>query len=670
MSRILLVLAVGAGIPGSLGAVKTTQGLEVQWNRCVNFDPQKDDEDLAIGACNALLQAGRYANNDLAQVLTSRGFIYRVAKDNPTQAVRDVTRALELADTADAQLRSSAHVERARAHDKLKNNQAALADFDRAIEIRPNDAFAYSLRGSFRYNTLHDLDRAFDDWTRAYQLDPSEDRPHDYVHALVDRGDRFVSQSKYDRAIADYSEALPLEDVYMVGNIRFKRARAYRLSRQFARAIAELDDLVRGNPKLVDPVLERGLTQLSAGQDAAAVVDLSRALELQPKNATALFARGVARQGLREWEVAEVDFRAAKALDARVSTALMSEGIFAIFRPESPFNGIVESGRRRLADRDYKAAAVDFTSALSLDAKSVAVLVLRSDAYVGLSDYVRAIADLTTAIAAGSPAAELFYRRGLLYAMGILPPHGPGTERERAIQDFTEVIRRDPRHAGAFMNRAQLYGVIEDYARAIEDYTVTVALEPDDVWHRISLAKLLGRVGREVEAVASLESARPRDSNANKWVTLALGNALIQSGQFRRASEKYETLLATDRQNQNAWAGVCLARAAAGDLQKALADCNEGLAIVRAARSSDDPDILESRGYVYFRLGQLDAALADFSKAVESWAYDGAVRSLYARAVIQQRRGDTAGVAAAFERARKFAPAIAEQMARLGVAAR
>jgi tetratricopeptide (TPR) repeat protein len=50
---------------------------------------------------------------------------------------------------------------------------------------------------------------------------------------------------------------------------------------------------------------------------------------------------------------------------------------------------------------------------------------------------------------------------------------------DRAIADFTQVIRLNPTDAMAYNNRGKAYTDKKDYARAIADFTEALRLDPD-----------------------------------------------------------------------------------------------------------------------------------------------------------------------------------------------
>lgn len=93
------------------------------------------------------------------------------------------------------------HLIRGRLHMHLRKYAQALADFQRAVELAPEEAMPYLYRGH-GYAALHRVHRALDDYSRALQRDP------DLVAAWYARGLMRERRHEYREAAADYQEAL------------------------------------------------------------------------------------------------------------------------------------------------------------------------------------------------------------------------------------------------------------------------------------------------------------------------------------------------------------------------------------------------------------------------------------------------------------------------------
>jgi tetratricopeptide (TPR) repeat protein len=107
--------------------------------------------------------------------------------------------------------------------------------------------------------------------------------------------------------------------------------------------------------------------------------------------------------------------------------------------------------------------------------------------------------------------------------------------------------------------------------------------------------------------------------------------------------------------NAAAWSGRCWSRAIIGQLDPALADCNEAL------RLESSPGTLERRALVYLKSGQLDKAIADYDAALKT--NPRLAGALYGRGLARLRKGDTAAGNADIAAAKEIDPRIVDVFA-------
>jgi tetratricopeptide (TPR) repeat protein len=105
----------------------------------------------------------------------------------------------------------------------------------------------------------------------------------------------------------------------------------------------------------------------------------------------------------------------------------------------------------------------------------------------------------------------------------------------------------------------------------------------------------------------------------------------------------------------------CLLRGVVNrDLNSALASCNRAI-----TEDPKDPDPLDSRGFVHFRLGEFAAARADYDAALA--LAPKSAGALFMRGILKQRDGDAAGGAADIAAAKAVDANIAAEYAGYGV---
>jgi tetratricopeptide (TPR) repeat protein len=147
------------------------------------------------------------------------------------------------------------------------------------------------------------------------------------------------------------------------------------------------------------------------------------------------------------------------------------------------------------------------------------------------------IGDCTAAIRSGEYSgrqlAVAYTNRGFAYSN-----HG---EYRRAIEDYDEALRIDPRHALAYNNRGNAYSYLGEYRRAIEDYDQALRHDPGHAWTHNNRAWALYLLGRNAQALDDVEqslSLGHGDANAfdtRAHVLAALGRTRAALASFERA---------------------------------------------------------------------------------------------------------------------------------------
>jgi tetratricopeptide (TPR) repeat protein len=139
------------------------------------------------------------------------------------------------------------------------------------------------------------------------------------------------------------------------------------------------------------------------------------------------------------------------------------------------------------------------------------------------------------------------------------------------------------------------------------------------------------------------------------------GDAFIWSHQYEKGIADLDRVVAMKPGDADALNARCFSRALVGkDLDKALADCNAALDI--------DPKnamILDSRGFVYFRMGQDDKAMVDLKAALKIQPQQAP--SLYVKGLIELHAHNQAKADTDFAVARALQPTVADTYQRFGV---
>ncbi len=119
-------------------------------------------------------------------------------------ALEDATTAIELSEELDAYRFTC----RAGIYAKMNQNQLALADYDRALEIEPNDGYTLYNRAK-SYDELQHYDKALADLNHVINEKLMKTGFHEL--AVVLRGEVYCMLQQYDMATQDFNSVLESE---------------------------------------------------------------------------------------------------------------------------------------------------------------------------------------------------------------------------------------------------------------------------------------------------------------------------------------------------------------------------------------------------------------------------------------------------------------------------
>jgi tetratricopeptide (TPR) repeat protein len=337
------------------------------------------------------------------------------------------------------------------------------------MRIAPGDiaAAVYKSRGDAHIKE-RDYDRAIADYTEAIRLDPNN------ADHYISRGWAYVRKGDYDRAFEDYSQAIKLDpnnaDRYI------SRGFAYYYKGDNNRAIADYTQAIKLVPNNADHYISRGGAYGSKDDYDRAFADYTEAIRLDPNNADRYFSRGLAYYGKGDNDRAIADYTEAIKLGP-------NNADYYIVRAWAYDN----KGDNDRATADYDRAIVEYTEAIKLEPNNAGHYISRGAAYDNKGDYDRAIADYNQAIRLEPKNAKHYDRRAWAYYMK--------GDYDRAIVEYTEAIKLDQNDAWFYNSRGNAYYKKKDYNRAFADYTEAVRLDPNNQMFKDNLE--LARKARE-----------------------------------------------------------------------------------------------------------------------------------------------------------------------------
>jgi len=205
----------------------------------------------------------------------------------PTSPLAPYNAAIATAEAgSDAKVQAVAYYERGNVQLDAGANEAAIADYDKAIALDPSNARAFNNR-ALAYAALGKPDQALADYAAAIKLDPA------YLRAYENRLRLLEQRGDLTGMAADYRQLAAL-DPKNTARYRYREGSALYGLRDFTGARQAYDAAIAADPQQVDAWYARGLLSFAEGKRGAALVDLDTALRLSPRAANAYYARGLA----------------------------------------------------------------------------------------------------------------------------------------------------------------------------------------------------------------------------------------------------------------------------------------------------------------------------------------------------------------------------------------
>jgi len=386
-----------------------------------------------------------------------------------------------------------------------------------------------------------------------------------------------------------------------------------------------------------------------AGEHDAAIGELTRLAEVTPTDAHVYVWRAHCLERTGDLDSAIRDY--SKAITLSPNKACYCEGRARVY----------------YAKDDWDRAIADLSRVIELVPRNAAAYILRGESHCGKKDYGRGVEDFTKAIGITPEDPVAYANRAVAYLfMGrfdlciadatVVIEHTPEffsyvlradafveTRRlDEAIADYTEAIRLRPRDTLGYIRRARAYRRKYCLIDELRDCINVIRLEPESSRAHVLRGRTFRRLGDDKSATADFTKAislDPQSSSAYSARILSL-RALGRHAEAVLDASRLIELSPTS----TAYVARARAREAAGDCAEAIEDWTRAIEV-----GPDRPYMYHARGAARWRLGETQAALADF----ELWHGKSArgTKAYYYRAFLRHRRRDVDAAIADLTRA-------------------
>ncbi|MDE0469737.1 MAG: tetratricopeptide repeat protein, partial [Candidatus Poribacteria bacterium] len=417
--------------------------------------------------------------------------------------------------------------------------------------------------------------------------------------AYLNRGTGYAEKGEYDKAIADYGEAIRLNSEFAIAYNN--RGYTYKEKGEYDKAITDYDEAIRLEPEDANVYINRGYAYYAKSEYDKAIADCNKAIELAPEDANAYNNRGNAYGGKREYDKAIADYNEAIRLNPEDANAYNNRGIayeekekYDKAIKQDPMVKVVALGMLALSIfflylyltairslislesvlgvvfliglgitiKKFKPDKVILPKWLSKWLWSVAVNVARRFKfdvfnsplkYAGGKVFNKPLRDFVNIII-GSLGIEFKSDKVVLRNRYAMAYNNRGNhyfdigEFDKAIEYFNKAIRLDPEFAIAYYNKGCAYNEKGDYDRAIGDYNKAVVLKPDHALIYLSRGAVYHNMGNYVQAVEDYDNTVRLCPD---YETDLVDLNFIYGGEASRAVELLERIVEDYKDSEN-----------------------------------------------------------------------------------------------------------------------
>ncbi|HEY4112649.1 MAG TPA: tetratricopeptide repeat protein [Rhizomicrobium sp.] len=380
-------------------------------------------------------------------------------------------------------------------------------------------------------------------------------------------------------------------------------------------------------------LLNLAVVHLQKGDTAGSLPILDNAIKYQPNlwQAYAMRAEANAKLGHNELVVPDLDQAVAVA-------------------PRNP-GPLERRGHYFMYYKQYDRALADYNAAIVLLPNNPYLLASRGEVEFDMGKNELAAADLRTAL-----DLDTNHRLGPLVKGMVAAAEG---DEQAQLAAYTEAIQAAPNDARGYYNRGATYADLKQTDLALADFSKAIALHPGFTLALQARGRIL--LGQHQTAAALADAnAMVNADGADSRGYLLRADTYVDLKRYDEAIADADQGAKLDATSSQAYNDACWARVLAGkDFDVALEDCNKALSL-----SPNSANILDSRGLVEFKLGDMKAAMEDYNPAI---AAHPLATSLFVRGVIEAKLHDQSAADKDFAAAKATTPAIAETMASYGV---
>ena len=429
-----------------------------------------------------------------------------------------------------------------------EKNEEAIADFNKSIQLNPNNADAYIRRGK-NFAELKRYKEAIADFNQALILAPTSSFAYfNRALARCELGENNGAMNDFNRVIA----LDPENDITY-----YNRAELKAKIGDPNGAIEDYNQVITLNPTNIYTYFNRGITYQQLNNFKKAIDDYSKAIELNPDFAIAYYNRAIAKKQINDAKGAFRDYEIASKLDANADSLkkagrLDSTGLARIVEFRADFSAgnvsITASADKGIglfpnfnyylnSDTTLKqnSNAYYYIYSNSVPALNSDKIVLSCLDYPINSDSAKLkIQQLQTESEKGDSLDYIQFAKTLLLQRLQL--------FDMAIEENTKLILQRKLLPQAYLNRGNVYFEKMQYLSTVDEIYPNINFLGETKSAQTSTNKPVADFSLAISDYKVCLQLDPK----NKYAWVNLGNVQNESGEFQQAVNAYTKAILID----------------------------------------------------------------------------------------------------------------------------
>lgn len=410
----------------------------------------------------------------------------------------------------------------------------ALTTIDEAIKYLPKKdneylALAYGIKGMI-YTNIEEYDKAISVYEKAIEKCPND------INLYEKRAELYYRLGDYDLSDKDYDKIIKLDEGYITAYMGIGRNKSEQ--GLYDDAIKTFDYVIKLAHDYSSVYSFRAECQIKKQNYNLAIDDILKALSIDGDDKAFYLMVELAQKN-----------------NSELLTKLKIKQVKEPNEPYWPYCiGVVYENLEK-----YDQAIIYYSKSLEIERDPIIYNRL-SECYYSLGNFTKSLELIDNVLETDSLNSNyLFTKSDILYELGKV---------DRAIKTMDLYITNDPEFYGGYYRRGFYKQNIKDYTGAIEDYTTSIILNPNNAYSYIGRADMYRQTGDKEKYLSDCRKIIEIDTIPQ--INSCAQFAFLELGEIEKAKEFMNKIIELDTNNEGVYYDAACLYSRIGDKDKAL----------------------------------------------------------------------------------------------------